>query len=194
MTTELATVTETPQPAALNLFSASSPQAVVTQATACAKALAGVIKDRNLYRVIGKKAHVYVEAWTLLGSMLGVFPVLEETEQVEINGVSGWKATVAAKTRAGETVGRATALCLRNEAHWKTADEYAVCSMAQTRAVSKALRQPLGFVVTLAGYSATPAEEIPAPDPRPPVAAAKATKTKADPKFKAPEGAEAPPF
>jgi hypothetical protein len=33
--------------------------------------------------------------------------------------------------------------------------------MAQTRATSKALRQPLGFVMTLAGYSATPAEEMP---------------------------------
>jgi hypothetical protein len=33
--------------------------------------------------------------------------------------------------------------------------------MAQTRATSKALRQPLGFVVTLAGFNATPAEEMP---------------------------------
>jgi hypothetical protein len=33
--------------------------------------------------------------------------------------------------------------------------------MAQTRATSKALRQPLGFVMTLAGYAATPAEEMP---------------------------------
>jgi hypothetical protein len=32
--------------------------------------------------------------------------------------------------------------------------------MAQTRAVSKALRLPLGFIMHLAGYSATPAEEL----------------------------------
>ena len=31
--------------------------------------------------------------------------------------------------------------------------------MAQTRSTSKALRLPLGFVVALAGYEATPAEE-----------------------------------
>jgi hypothetical protein len=33
--------------------------------------------------------------------------------------------------------------------------------MAQTRATSKALRVPLGFIVTLAGYEATPEAEIP---------------------------------
>ena len=33
--------------------------------------------------------------------------------------------------------------------------------MAQTRATSKALRGPLGFIVHLAGFSATPAEEMP---------------------------------
>jgi hypothetical protein len=43
--------------------------------------------------------------------------------------------------------------------------------MAQTRAVSKALRGPLGFVVTLAGYEATPAEEMPPSDSPPPQAA-----------------------
>jgi hypothetical protein len=36
--------------------------------------------------------------------------------------------------------------------------------MAQTRAASKALRQPLGFVVVLAGYEATPADEMPSHD------------------------------
>ena len=37
--------------------------------------------------------------------------------------------------------------------------------MAQTRAVSKALRLPLGFVMSIAGYEATPAEEMPTTNP-----------------------------
>ena len=44
--------------------------------------------------------------------------------------------------------------------------------MAQTRAQSKALRQPLGFVVSLAGYETTPAEEVgggAGPEPAPPL-------------------------
>jgi hypothetical protein len=51
-------------------------------------------------------------------------------------------------------------MCTRSEGKWRTAGDYAIRSMAQTRAVSKALRLPLGFIMQLAGYSATPAEEI----------------------------------
>jgi hypothetical protein len=36
--------------------------------------------------------------------------------------------------------------------------------MAQTRATSKALGSPLRFIVTLAGYEGTPAEEMPSQD------------------------------
>jgi hypothetical protein len=61
---------------------------------------------------------------------------------------------------AGQTVGAAEAMCTTNEGRWRKADPYAVRSMAQTRAVSKALRLPLGFIMQLAGYSPTPAEEI----------------------------------
>jgi hypothetical protein len=38
--------------------------------------------------------------------------------------------------------------------------------MAQTRATSKALRQPLGFVMQLAGFNPTPAEEMPRDEPK----------------------------
>jgi len=41
-------------------------------------------------------------------------------------------------------------------------------SMAQTRAASKALRNALAWVVVLAGYRPTPAEELPQVDHRPP--------------------------
>ena len=101
--------------------------------------------------------------------MLGVFPALQgEAEPVEINGVQGFKATVNAVTRNGEVVGSATAFCMRDEKTWASRDTYAIASMAQTRATSKALRMPLGFIVTLAGYSATPAEEIPPAERREP--------------------------
>ena len=67
---------------------------------------------------------------------------------------------------ASKKVGAAESMCSRSESKWKTSDDYAVRSMAQTRAVSKALRLPLGFIMELAGYSATPAEEIPTEQPR----------------------------
>lgn len=143
---------------AVNLFGDASPVTVVERATEAANALAAVIESKELFKQIGRKKHVYVEGWTLLGSMLGVFPVVEWTRPIE----DGWEARVVARTRNGDEVGAAEAMCTRAEATWKSRDDYALRSMAQTRAVSKALRHPLGFVMTLAGYEATPEAEMPA--------------------------------
>jgi hypothetical protein len=76
----------------------------------------------------------------------------------------GWEARVEARTRGGEVVGAAEAECLTDERTWKGRDDYARRSMAQTRAVSKALRLPLGFVMQLAGFNPTPADEMPVVD------------------------------
>lgn len=142
---------------AVNLFGDASPASVVERATEAANALAAVIERKELYSVIGKGKHVHVEGWTLLGSMLGVFPIIEWTRQIE----DGWEARCVVQTRNGDTIGAAEAMCTRIERSWKTRDEYALRSMAQTRAVSKALRHPLGFIMTLAGYEATPESEMP---------------------------------
>lgn len=142
----------------LALFGTTDPVEVVEAATKVADALAAVIRAKNLYSVIGGKAHVRVEGWQLLGSMLGVTAVCTATEAVE----GGYMATVEARTADGRVVGRADALCTKHERRgpWKSADDYARLSMAQTRATAKALKGPLGFVISLAGYQTTPAEEM----------------------------------
>lgn len=149
----------------VNLFGTADPDEVIASATAKAKALANVVKQQQLAVRISGREHVRVEGWTLLGSMLGVFPVCVWTRKLE----DGWEARVEARTLTGQIVGAAEAECLRSESTWKSRDDYALRSMAQTRATSKALRQPLGFVMTLAGFDATPLEEIPtsAPEPAP---------------------------
>jgi hypothetical protein len=146
-------------PNAVSLFGTTDPSEVLTRASEVANALTGVIRSKRLYVVVKGKAHVRVEGWQLLGSMLGVTAVCTSTEPVD----GGFKATVEARTFDGRTVGRADALCTKREKRgpWKDADEYALLSMAQTRATSKALRGPLGFVIQLAGYDPTPAEEMP---------------------------------
>lgn len=141
---------------AVNLFGDATPATVIERATEAANALAAVIEDKRLYKQIGQKKHVYVEGWTLLGSMLGVFPIVEWTRQTE----DGWEARVVAKTMGGMEIGAAEGMCSRKEQTWKNRDDFAIRSMAQTRAVSKALRHPLGFIMTLAGYEATPESEM----------------------------------
>ncbi len=144
--------------AAITLWRTNDPSEVVAAAAQTAGVLADVVRQQNLVTAISGREHVRVEGWTLLGSMLGVFPVCEWTRKLE----NGWEARVVAKTRDGATVGAAEAECLRTEKTWAKRDDYALRSMAQTRATSKALRQPLGFVMTLAGFDPTPLEEMPA--------------------------------
>jgi hypothetical protein len=139
------------------LFRTEDPLEIIGKATRIAEALSKVLRDQKLTSNISGREHVRVEGWTLLGTMLGVHPVVEWTRPVS----DGWEARVEARTLAGAVVGAAEAECLRTERTWKSRDDYALRSMAQTRAVSKALRGPLGFVVTLAGFEATPAEEMP---------------------------------
>lgn len=155
--TQLAVRTE------ITLFGTSEPAEVVERAGKVASALADVIRKKGLFKKIGPKEHVFVEGWTLCGSMLGVFPVCVWTRPIPSKGTDdnlGWEARVEARTIHGQIVGAAEAQCLYGERNWRDRDDFALRSMAQTRATSKALKMPLGFVLTLAGYSATPAEEM----------------------------------
>lgn len=166
---------EVRQEAAPTLFHTSDPVKVIEGATRIATPLAGLVKKQGLAVNIQGREHVKVEGWTLLGSMLGVFPVTVWTREIVKDGKGwGWEARVEAHTRDGAVIGAAEAQCTRDENQWSFApkgrngqtqtprDDYALRSMAQTRATSKALRQPLGFVMHLAGFEATPAEEMPA--------------------------------
>lgn len=138
------------------LFKTDDPVTVLQEATRTADALAKVLKSRNLTTTIQGKEHVQVEGWQTLGSMLGVTPVCVWTRSLD----NGWEARVEARTLDGRIVGAAEAMCTRSERMWKNRDDYALRSMAQTRATSKALASPLRFVITLAGYEGTPAEEM----------------------------------
>jgi len=152
---ELVPVDDHPSPA--TLFRSDEPELIATRATAVADLLARIIREQKLYATIQGKEYVLVEGWTLAGTLLGVFPVLVWTRKLD----DGWEARVEARTRDGAIVGAAESECLRSERKWARAEDYAIRSMASTRATSKALRQPLGFVITLAGFEATPADEIP---------------------------------
>ena len=149
-------------PAPTTLFRTDDPSEVLSRATEAANALSGAIKEKGLAVKVQGKDHITVEGWQTLGAMLGITAVCVWSRPVE----KGWEARVEARTLDGRVVGAAEAECLRAESRWSRADDYAIRSMAQTRATSKALGSVLRFVVTLAGYSGTPAEEMPADHPQ----------------------------
>lgn len=149
-------------PASVTLFGTDDPNAVIERATAHARALVGVVNAQQLASNISGRQHVQVEGWTLLGSMVGVFPVTEWTAEIkDHNGkVTGYKARVRAVTRDGSEVGAGESLCMKDEANWKNKPDYAVMAMAETRATSRALRRPLGYIMKIAGYHPVSTEEI----------------------------------
>ena len=118
------------------LFGTDDPELVVVKAAAVSEALARVVRDRKLFARISGKEHVLVGGWTLLGSMLGVFPVTVWSRPLD----DGWEARVEATDARRRVVGAAESECLRSERRWAKADDYAIRSMAQTRATSKALQ------------------------------------------------------
>jgi hypothetical protein len=60
----------------------------------------------------------------------------------------------------GLVLSRGYAVCSNKEHSKKRFDEYAIASMAQTRAVGKAYRNILAWLMKAAGFEATPAEEM----------------------------------
>ncbi len=165
MTEELAVI----EPGAVTLFGTDEPQAIMLAARAKADALARFVRDAELVVKIGPGEHVKIEGWTFLGTMLGVYPVVVSSGPLwQGEALIGYEARAEARTRDGAVVGAAEAMCSTLERGWRGKDEYAFRSMAQTRAASKALRLPLGFVMAMAGYNPTPAEEMPLEAPESP--------------------------
>jgi hypothetical protein len=138
------------------------PEQFLEDATAQAKVLKNFLLKTNSVVKIGPSEHVRVGGWQFLAQLAGL-SVGTSAEAVTLeDGDTGWKGH-AILYKGGEQIGEADALCLRSERNWKNSDTYAICSMAQTRAISKAIKGVLGFVVVMAGYSDTPAEEMPRP-------------------------------
>jgi hypothetical protein len=143
----------------LGSLTASDPDAVIERATAVAKRLADVIEKQKLYKTIKERKFVFVDGWTTLGAMLGVVP--REVSVVDHQDLAEFEATVELiRVSDGAVIGRASSVCGVDEDHWSDAERYARRSMAITRATGKAFRLSFSWVMTLAGYAATPAEEM----------------------------------
>lgn len=162
-------------PVAGAIIRADDPAEILQKATGIANVLAGLIKQQGLARNMGgRKEHVEVGGWQALGTMLGAFggqPLHAETQWTRpLPEGDGWEACVEIRTPGGVVVGRAEAMCDRSESKWRNRDNYAIRSMAETRAESRAFRRAAGWIVALAGYNPTPAEEMPDQGPAGPVA------------------------
>ena len=138
------------------------PKEVMLYAQAAAREIVDVARSASLLVNVGGREYPTADCMTLIGNMTGHSVRVEWCRPVtEEWGVGkGWEARAVVLNREGREVAGAESMCLRSERAWAKRDEFAVRSMAQTRASGKALRLALGYIVTLAGWEALPAEEI----------------------------------
>lgn len=147
-----------------------TPQAQVEQASQIAKVLSDVIRKQGLSVKIGSSTKEYVKAegWQTLGTFLGILPRERETNRLSDGSYVAHVDLI--KFSDGTVVGGGSALCSASEQRWGRADEFARRSMAITRATGKAYRGAFAWIITLAGYEPTPAEEMPTERTPPPKA------------------------
>ena len=136
------------------------PQEIVLFANTAAKQLVNLVRQNNWSIKIGQGEHLRFEAWQTVGTFFGYTVKTESTEYVEYGGVKGFNAKAVVLDRNGKVIGGAESLCLSDEKNWYGKPLFSLKSMAQTRAAGKAFRQILSWVVVLAGFKPTPAEEM----------------------------------
>jgi len=150
----------------LGTLRANTPAALLAAASSIATPLAEMIDKQGLAINIQGRSYVRCEGWVTMGAMLGVTP--QEVSNTQ-DGAGVYVATVElVNIRTGAVVGRASAECgapdeldKQGNPFWSNRPQYARRSMAATRATSKAFRQSFSWIMVMAGYQPTPAEEVP---------------------------------
>ena len=143
-------------------------------ATNVANTLAPLVRNQGLVvkglnRSNKDAEYVTVEGWEVLGTFLGIVPVTTIIKEVK----NKQERTVGYVARAtlyqnpiiendeivgGTVIARAEAQADRSGFQ---KDMFAIASMAQTRALGKAYRMGLSWIMKMAGFEGTPAEEMP---------------------------------
>ena len=131
------------------------------QAIEVAAILQRFVKEKKLTANIKGKDYPMVEAWAFAGSQLGLYPVVEFVQDLsDANQIKYLSEVSIYRYADNMRMSKGVAICSNKEANKRQWDEYAICSMAQTRATGKAFRNLLSWIMKAAGFEATPAEEM----------------------------------
>lgn len=137
-----------------------APQQVLDEAKLAAVALQDVISKKKRPVVMNGEQYLEFEDWQTLGRFYGVTAKIRGTAPVDYGEAHGFEAYADAVRADGMVISSAESMCMDDESNWKGKPAYQLRSMAQTRACAKVLRNVLAWVVVLAGYKTTPAEEM----------------------------------
>jgi hypothetical protein len=140
------------------LFS-QDPEQAFKDAQRLVNVVAGKCKGAGYLANIKGKLYPKIEWWTTISASLGLFPQVVFAKRLDREDEVAYEAKVAVY-RQNQIIASGEAMCSSKEERWRNADEYAIKSMAITRASGKAYRIPLSFLAVMAGLEATPAEEM----------------------------------
>lgn len=131
------------------------------QALKVAELLQRFVKEKKLTANIKGKDYPLVEAWLFAGSQLGLYPILTGIKDLSTPDEKKYMASVEVRRISDDKpLSKGIAICSNKESSKRLFDEYAILSMAQTRAEGKAFRMLLSWIMKAAGFEATPAEEM----------------------------------
>ncbi len=166
------------QPAVLPDYAILNPEIPMSEkvkvATNVANTLAPLVREqgltvKGLNRQNKEAEYVMVEGWEVLGTFLGIAPVTTTIAEIKNDKgrIVGYRARATLYQNAivrndeivgGNIIARAEAQANRDGFQ---KDLFAIESMAQTRALGKAYRMGLGWIMKLAGFEGTFAEDMP---------------------------------
>jgi len=168
MTHEAMTVVDS-QTSAMTL---DDPDAMIEVASKRAQSLKKIIDQCGLSVRIGKGEHVMVEAWGTLARFDGC--AMTQIGKATKREDGAWEARAGLRRLSdGMIIAEAEHECGGpDDAGWherknkdtgemEPVSDYAKKSMAITRAMGKVCRMNYSWIIVLAGYSATPLEEMP---------------------------------
>lgn len=137
------------------------PDQVLEEASRAARALVKVIEQKPKKVIIKGEQYLEFEDWQTVARFYGVTAKVRETRAIVVDDATGYEAVAdAIHVSSSQIISSADAMCLDNEENWKNKPKFQLCSMAQTRACVKCLRNTFAWVVVLAGYQTSPAEEV----------------------------------
>ena len=144
---------------ALSTVLGVKPKEMMAYALEISDTLTDVLRSRGMTQKFGQGEHVKSEGWQLAGSLLGF--TTAEGPITELPDGS-FEATVELRSMAnGRVLATASARCGSDEPTWRSKPKYARRSMALTRAIGRVYAQNFRWIIKLAGYETTPAEEMP---------------------------------
>ncbi len=161
---------------------ARDPVVVLEEAKRAAKALKDVISKKEKKVMMNGEQYLEFEDWQTVARFYGATVKVVSTEFIDYGAAKGFLARATVIRQDGAEISAAEAMCMNDEEKWSTRSKYEwsgpkenrvrnkvgeeqvpffqLRSMAQTRACAKALRNVFAWVVVLAGYAPTPAEDM----------------------------------